>query len=461
MTIRKRVITALLLFAYCFLMGGQIILSAFSVKVAAAETVTYTNVLDDLKKDPDFDENDFPANAVDHSLEVIQIAETVDKELLIYVYNPCANSKNLTAREIVFSSSLDNEKENYISYKMSLVNSNGVFSKYVVKDYLVSSEASRYYEILSLLRDYDETLDKADGVDSDDLIACEVSQRWTVTTEGDNVNYSLKEIEVVIVNSLYVGYIRYSNGFSLFGNNKCDSHFFAFDTDRDLGTLLEIDCEFDLYHYHYSQYGNYAVPITYEETTPKKVTSKYDEYGTNSPGLFAKQYSWKRISTSEEFIEAVNSDGIELTEEAKLGISNGQWVISFYETTYNDKFILGNDSLGTSTQIETDYYRVTNVLPVRFKFVVDGVVYDLGVVSDKMTGNLTPDGEATDLQAFKGWFADLMGDMDFLLEIVGIILLLLIFSSLLPVLKAFFEFILSMILSVWRFILLILGIKKE
>ena len=55
----------------------------------------YSGVLDDLQKDDSFDESHYPAIADDYSLKLIQIAESVDGELFLYVYQPSGkpNSK--------------------------------------------------------------------------------------------------------------------------------------------------------------------------------------------------------------------------------------------------------------------------------------------------------------------------------------------------------------------------------
>ena len=48
-----------------------------------AETTSYSDVLDDLQKDGNFNVNDYKIIENDYSLQVIQIAESENKELLI------------------------------------------------------------------------------------------------------------------------------------------------------------------------------------------------------------------------------------------------------------------------------------------------------------------------------------------------------------------------------------------
>ena len=43
----------------------------------------YTEAIDDLKKDKSFDESNYPEVKTDYSISVIQIAESVNKELFV------------------------------------------------------------------------------------------------------------------------------------------------------------------------------------------------------------------------------------------------------------------------------------------------------------------------------------------------------------------------------------------
>lgn len=70
---------------------------------AYASFENYTDVLADLQKDKNFNINDYPAIENNYSLQVITIAESTDGELFVYVYQPSANVKPLTATEINMS----------------------------------------------------------------------------------------------------------------------------------------------------------------------------------------------------------------------------------------------------------------------------------------------------------------------------------------------------------------------
>ena len=59
--------------------------------------------MEDLLKDENFGRNAYPAVADDYSLKIIQIAESSDKELFIYVYQPSHDTKDLTATAVNMS----------------------------------------------------------------------------------------------------------------------------------------------------------------------------------------------------------------------------------------------------------------------------------------------------------------------------------------------------------------------
>ncbi len=58
------------------------------VRALAASEKEYTNVLDDLQQDGNFNEHDYLINEKDYSISVIQIAESTDGELFVYTYQP-------------------------------------------------------------------------------------------------------------------------------------------------------------------------------------------------------------------------------------------------------------------------------------------------------------------------------------------------------------------------------------
>ena len=109
---------------------------------AAGETASVSNVLDDLKRDPDFKVEDYPENPEDYSLKVITIAESTSRELLVYVYQPAAATTPLTATSINISQS--HKAIQFHNYTLTLLNQDGVFYKYKVDDFVVQNQYVRY-----------------------------------------------------------------------------------------------------------------------------------------------------------------------------------------------------------------------------------------------------------------------------------------------------------------------------
>lgn len=97
---------------YIIAVIGLIIAMTFStvpIKVFA-ETSGYSDVLADLQKDEAFVASEYVENLTDYSLQVIQIAESEDDELFVYVYQPSGQTKDLRASSIAFSQSVEEPK---------------------------------------------------------------------------------------------------------------------------------------------------------------------------------------------------------------------------------------------------------------------------------------------------------------------------------------------------------------
>lgn len=242
------------------LIGGQDFLPAFAQS---------TNVLDDLQKDGTFNINDYPAVPDDYSLKVIQIAETTDKELLIYVYQPAARTKRLVASSINIAREQNNtSKLAYVNYALELIISAGEFFKYRVKGFELSPEAIRYYNISNILRPFDKTIDTPPAAGSIAEVENRVAQCWTARTVDGNVTYSMTDCEVVEITKKYVGFFDYFDGASpsigwetLLGKIEINGthtirNFVAFSTDRNIEKLMEVELQYSLQDYSYSICAN-------------------------------------------------------------------------------------------------------------------------------------------------------------------------------------------------------------
>ena len=93
---KQRTKTGIVGIILAFVLGARTVFTAVRIPryTAEAESVTYTNVLEDLRKDSSFDTGNYPANTTDYTLQVIQLAESADRELFVYVYQPSGAAKN-------------------------------------------------------------------------------------------------------------------------------------------------------------------------------------------------------------------------------------------------------------------------------------------------------------------------------------------------------------------------------
>ena len=131
-----KIILSIVLVAILFL------ISFAPIKIAyAVENVASSNVLDDLSSDKTFSAENYPSNQSDYSLQIITIAESKDKELLLYVYQP-ATRQNFRANYISMSTTLNNSINPNI-YSLTYCNHSGTLYKYKVNDFVVSSEIGR------------------------------------------------------------------------------------------------------------------------------------------------------------------------------------------------------------------------------------------------------------------------------------------------------------------------------
>ena len=388
----------------------------------------YSNVLDDLKSDPNFDENLYPANEKNYSLQVVQIAESTDGELLVYVYQPSNGKKDYTATSINISTAI-NDSLYYKNYKLELLSKDGVFCKYRVKDFTVKEEVLRYYDISSIFRKYDKDVDEGlPEYNENDIneVSYNVSKLFTAVSIDGSVIYSCLDTETIVIQNKYVGYLRYSNGFKLY-QDKCDSWFVAFSTDKPIDRLMEADVDYMIQDYTWFTDPNqgYQKFESHGELIKKSVTLNYTGVaGSTADGWFAHEYTWNRIESVDDFI--ANED---LTEEAKKDLGNMDWVLRFVETNYTYR----SDSSG-------EYCNMSNVSEVtilRLKFETDGVIYNLGVVDNKQSPaeGQTPDNNNTDELDWPSF-----GDKDWekilgtILLMIGLILIVIMLAPLLPVL---------------------------
>lgn len=447
---------------------------ATTIQVAYASSIGvvggYTNVLEDLQKDDTFNAEDYPIIQDDYSLQVITIAESTDKELFVYVYQPSANYGNLRATTINLSKNLHN-KLTFTNYKLALINSKGPFYKYVIMGISVESSSTRYYDISSIFRAWNSAYDEDTGNDNTiSEVSFKVAKQFTLVGNGEDIVTSVADTEVITITDKYVGFVRYDGATNFWGNSwNCDSHFVAFSTDREINELLEADIYFNYSPY---EYADYMSELSVEKSNGssetyyscKKVSdigsyiisrdcSPYSGYayltgeqsGSYESGKWS--YDWARIQSVSEFIDSEHRSNIydngfvsvnqssELTDEAMANLECKDWVLRFFESEY--KYETGfNGGLYYGTV-------VYNVSILRLKFQTGGITYNLGVVDNMQSSNGIPDNYTEYSIGLSEVFKYLM----------GILLLILLVIVLYPVLPIVFSFIGKIIKVIFKAII--------
>lgn len=393
---RKRNNKKLLYVLISLLLLVVTVISGRGIIPAFADTSSYTDVLTDLEKDEKFNVADYPDNSQDYSIQVIQIAESTGGELFIYTYQPCQKSRYLVATSV--NMSLSDSADGTGVYKLTLLSTSGVFGKYKVNGLKISDGSTRFYNITSIYRPWDRDIDsKPENGNTINEVSFAVGKLFIAETKSGIVTYSERHLDTVTITEKYVGTIRYSNGFFLYGNNSCDSHYVAFSTDRQIDMLYEVDV---YYVYHSRRVYTSTNPYVMPEVTEGQSDEDYayltcDQKAENpAHGWRGKKYTWKRIEKATDFAAYPQND---LKDNVKTEVLKMQWVLRFFESPYQSNI--------TTTGTDTNSTVVESVSILRLKFVTDGVVYNLGVVDNKQTGSHIPDNNNTGELESIGFFA--------------------------------------------------------
>lgn len=397
--------------------------------VARAESITYSGVMEDLKKDTSFKPENYPTKADDYSLQVIQLAESVNKELFVYVYQPSGKAKNFKALSINISTTI-NDSISYLNYKLELLNSNGVFYKYKVSGLTVKNESVRYYAISSIYRPFDESIDKqASGGNTVTEVNYAVNKQYCFGEINGKPYVNCVDIETIVVTDKFVGFVRYPDEFKLYVG-ACDSHFVAFNTNKPMDKLLEADVYYTTQEYSSSWAAFVGENETFGDKADKYAYLKYtDKVEHTGGGLFAGTYKWDRIQTVDDFIKNEDREQIfsgavidvkissKLTDAALNELKGKKWVLRFAETDYT--FWSGQGTYGSFSTL------VGDVTILRLKFETDGITYNLGVIDNKQSGSKDPSNE-TDIDIS----LNKRGKM--ILYLLMLILLIILLAPILP-----------------------------
>ncbi|MBQ8720478.1 MAG: hypothetical protein IJY65_05540 [Clostridia bacterium] len=422
MTVAKRITTFILCLALVLIVGGEAILSAFALRTEAA-TSSYSNVLDDLEKDDSFNPDDYPAIANDYSLQVITIAEGENGELFVYVYQPSDATKDLRASYINMSlQAPENRNPTYGLYSLTWLNSDGVFDKYIVNDFTVSNNLYRYYDIATVYRAYDSSIDTSStAVDTTQGVGYPVGRIWCAYYYNDMLIYEMEEVDVVDINIQATGSIRYTEGFKLY-IDKCDSHYVAFSIGNyDVDKIYDADITYTIreYTYYYFTAGNDYKEPQGESYLDSCVLTESDTASNDGDGLLGKKYTWNRIQDVSTFIqEATNDANEEFSEEELIALNNSEFVFRFLETDYT--LVPYVDGSG----YYVNYCETENVGVLRLKFLSQGKVYNLGCVSELVGTDSIPELEVSIADNIENseWWQKIMMVLGLILIVVLILL---------------------------------------
>lgn len=397
---------AVLIVTLCvFITGAQ----SFSAVAAESENEkTASGVLEDLSKDASFNAANYPSNAKNYSLSVIQLAESADKELFVYVYQPSGDKVKASSVNI---STTINDNISYHNYKLELLNFDGTLFKYKVTGFEVKTDPVRYYVISNIYRPFDESIgDKKSGNNTINEVNYAVNKQYCFGEINGKPYVNCIDIETIVVTDKFVGFVRYPDGWKFFmGVGACDSHFVAFNTDKKIDKLFEADV------YYTTQKASYDF---FTEDSPFNIKfgdSKTDNYAYlkytdkvehTGGGFFAGTYKWDRIQSVDDFVKTEDRTTVyygavlnskvssKLTDEALNDLKGKKWVLRFTETSYDKS---PRSGMGAATYYHAETTMVGNVTILRLKFETDGITYNLGVIDNKQTGSTEPS-NSTDIK---------------------------------------------------------------
>ncbi len=395
---------AVLIITLCvFLTGAQ----SFSA-VAAENEKTASGVLEDLSKDASFSAENYPSSAKDYSLQIIQLAESTDKELFVYVYQPSGDKVKASSINI---STIINDDISFFNYSLELLNFEGTLFKYKVTGFEVKKDPVRYYAISSIYRPFDAGIgDKKSGNNTINEVNYAVNKQYCFGEINGKPYVNCVDIETIVITDKFVGFVRYPDGFKLFtGAGACDSHFVAFNTDKKIDKLFEADVYYTTQKVSYDFFTEdspFSIKFGDSKTDNYAYLKYTDKVEHTGGGFFVGTYKWDRIQSVEDFIKTEDRTMVyygavlnskvssKLTDEALNELKGKKWVLRFTETSYNKA---PKSGMGAATYYHAETTMVGNVTILRLKFETDGITYNLGVIDNKQTGSTEPS-NSTDIK---------------------------------------------------------------
>ena len=436
----------------------------------AEDTTTYSTAIEDLQKDENFNAEAYPVKEKDYSLQVIQIAESVDNELFIYVYQPSAHFGNLTASSINISP-YSHEDINVSNYKLQLLNNSGVFYKYKVVDFTVSDAETRYYEIPSIFRPWDAEKDNDKTPTNENTInevVYRVAKMYIAATRDGKVTYSCSDSKVIEIDDKYVGLLRYNDELGFDGGNLMsfelafkDNYFIAFSTEIPIEQIYSAKISY-VTQYAQANYGFMQVPPNHL----KDWNWKYDDPKNNEITIEASEtdlvefdsfwihetHEWNLIQSIDEFKQKEDYENVysgflldhyfsnKITDEGIKDLEGMDWVLRFTSTeTYYKVDPMNGKTKGHFTN-------VSEVTILQLFYYAQGNSYNIGVVDNKQTGDGVPDNIQESWAELKDWAKWVLG-------IIGAILLIVLIVACMPlitiILKALAKVIVWICKGIW------------
>ena len=468
--------------------------------VHAQKVNEYSDVFDDLRQDPNFKAEDYPSMTLDYwntinkdtitdndqaMIEVIGIAESSDDELYIYTYQPLNYDLELTATAISMSLgySKDGQDLQPKIYDLYLASSYGVYNKYVVEKLDVSDEPYRYYNIVTIYRSHNSTIDWQAPPSGAEAFGNEygigVGQQWCAYYQNDTIVYEMGTFEIMEIKVDFVGSLEFSSGYTLgglFGSFDYNNLWFiAFHCDEyKIKHIYDADMEYKMRGMSYSvgmgldgtktyypmehcwdnEYGIHEGDADYETggfTTYPVTLKDTDKPSWQGDGLRAREYKWDTISTADDFIKnAKENNKMSLSDEIVKALETNtneqpKWVFAFATSEL--------DTRGGYGATSTFGYDVSHVTILRIHFVdIHGDVYNLGVVSDRVNPDNEADGSGggIDTEAMTEWFEKL-------LMLIGVVLLVIALGYFSPIFSVIFNVLIKCITWSFKGILLIIS----
>lgn len=407
------------------------------------------SILDDLKKDSTFNIEDYPNVSEDYNLYLIQICETSNKELILYVYNPSHYNIDLVAKKVSISYgfSYNGNDLNPSIYDLELLGTESVFDKYLVKVFEIPDEAYRYYNIVSLYREFNESIDESSEYTKLTYISCGIGQQWCCYYYNDSLIYEMNTFNSVDVKSNLIGELAFNSGLkfkNFFGSfDKGIFFYVAFDIENfDVKYLYDADISYDLMYYEESWIPFVGTDIDeYNKGNIKSYLSSEDEISYKGNGLLAREYSWNKILSSEEFLNALIDDKTSVDDEYLNIIKDSDYVFTFAVT---ESTFTSYDSGSYKT-----YYSCDNIGILRLHFLdVNNKIFNLGVVSNLgnsigITGN-----SDSIFEDIKDFLKDIWELIQKVFLFVGIILIVVVLSFIINLLIPGFNLIKFIIKSI-------------